>query len=369
MKKLYSYRDDEMMDTEWKKYLLQQASLHPAMEPQDVYKLMFQAAFGAEHLLKDTDAAWSFFQKEYEQVQPGNELLYEQIQDNLFRVNLGAWKRKGLPAEWLFRMFVGSVNGPVEGREVFLQYEAIAKSMVLQGDFSFSDSEFREYSEEYECKGVGPVHHSQHYREEEKPAYRLVRGEYLRLLPLLERMAVYLHDSETEGSTMPMIIAVDGRCASGKTTMARMLAEVTDAGVIHMDDFFLPKELRTKERLSEPGGNVHYERFCETVLPKLKQKSAFAYTRFDCSRMQLGEERMVSATDFRIVEGAYSCHPKFGKYYDLGVFSDVDEKMQEKRILCREGAEALQMFKERWIPLEEHYFQAYSIREGVDIVV
>ena len=36
------------------------------------------------------------------------------------------------------------------------------------------------------------------------------------------------------------VIAIDGRCASGKTTLARELAERLGAGVIHMDDFFLP---------------------------------------------------------------------------------------------------------------------------------
>ena len=75
-----------------------------------------------------------------------------------------------------------------------------------------------------------------------------------------------------------IVIAIDGRCASGKTTLAKALqteglpekvaTEKTflkkqNVGVIHMDDFFLPRELRTKERLSEAGGNVDYERFAE----------------------------------------------------------------------------------------------------------
>ena len=71
------------------------------------------------------------------------------------------------------------------------------------------------------------------------------------------------------------VAAIDGRCASGKTTLAKALAKETGAGVIHMDDFFLPEELRTKERLSSPGGNVHYERFREEVLENLKRKRDF----------------------------------------------------------------------------------------------
>ena len=59
------------------------------------------------------------------------------------------------------------------------------------------------------------------------------------------------------------ILAIDGRAAAGKTTLANLLQEYFDGAVIHMDDFFLPLELRTKERYATPGGNVHYERFNE----------------------------------------------------------------------------------------------------------
>ena len=79
------------------------------------------------------------------------------------------------------------------------------------------------------------------------------------------------------------IIAIDGRCAAGKTTLAARLAKELGGDVIHMDDFFLPPALRTQERRSEPGGNVHYERFLTEVIPKLASGQAFSYQRFDCS--------------------------------------------------------------------------------------
>ena len=60
-----------------------------------------------------------------------------------------------------------------------------------------------------------------------------------------------------------VIIAIDGNCTAGKTTLAGMLAEVYDCNVFHMDDFFLRPEQRTPERYAEIGGNVDYERFME----------------------------------------------------------------------------------------------------------
>ena len=55
-----------------------------------------------------------------------------------------------------------------------------------------------------------------------------------------------------------VIVAIDGNCTAGKTTLAGMLEEMYDCSVFHMDDFFLRPEQRTPERYAEIGGNVDY---------------------------------------------------------------------------------------------------------------
>ena len=67
----------------------------------------------------------------------------------------------------------------------------------------------------------------------------------------------------------PLVIALDGRCGSGKSTLSRRLSDTYPCSVIHMDDFFLRPEQRTEERLSETGGNIDYERFEEEVIRPL----------------------------------------------------------------------------------------------------
>ena len=165
------------------------------------------------------------------------------------------------------------------------------------------------------------------------------------------------------------VIAIDGRAASGKTTLAERIHNELGAGVVHMDDFFLPPELRTPERLDEPGGNVHYERFEREVLPLLKSGGAFSYRVFDCRIMGFAGECAVPASRWRIVEGAYACHPRFGGYADLRVFADVDPETQTGRILARGGPEAASRFAEKWIPLEEAYLRAHGIRKNAHILV
>lgn len=185
-----------------------------------------------------------------------------------------------------------------------------------------------------------------------------------RITPILKQI-----ESLKDGKKDVIIVAIDGRCASGKSTMASMISQITGASVVHMDDFYLPKEMRTKERLEQPGGNVHYERFQEEVLLPLKAGNAFSYRRFDCSSMMLGEICDVPKAGIVVVEGAYSCLPCLGDYADIKVFSDVEPEEQLRRIGERNGKEKLLMFQERWIPMEEKYFAAYPIKERADVVV
>ena len=193
-----------------------------------------------------------------------------------------------------------------------------------------------------------------------------------RLAKLLKQIKDYTDkrvDKYTNGLSRPLIIAIDGRAASGKSTLAEQLSELLGADVIHMDDFFLPPELRSEERLAEPGGNVHYERFCEDVLPYLKSPELFSYRIFDCSRMDYNGESTVRNTPIRIVEGSYSHHPKFGTYADLFVFSDVDAVEQMRRIRLRNSGEKAQMFAKKWIPMEERYFAEFGIKTHADAVI
>lgn len=164
-------------------------------------------------------------------------------------------------------------------------------------------------------------------------------------------------------------IAIDGRCASGKTTLAARLQQHYGEAcrVFHMDDFFLRPEQRTPERLASPGENVDHERFLEEVLkPWVAGKPVF-YRPYDCSTQSLSESMCVVPGKVLVVEGSYSCHRLLRDYYDLHVFLDVDAKTQMARILTRNGAEAAKAFAEKWIPLEEAYFDAEQIKENCEL--
>lgn len=164
-----------------------------------------------------------------------------------------------------------------------------------------------------------------------------------------------------------ILIAIDGSCTAGKSTLAARLAADMDCNLFHMDDFFLRPSQRTPQRREEAGGNVDYERFQEEVLLPLKEGRAFSYRPYDCSTGRLGEPVQIQPKRINIVEGSYSHHPYFQEPYDLKVFLNIDPKVRLRRIDQR-PAFLRERFLGEWIPMEQHYFRDFHIEEKADII-
>ena len=170
------------------------------------------------------------------------------------------------------------------------------------------------------------------------------------------------------GEKPRIIAAIDGRCGSGKTTLAAWLMEQFDGNLFHMDDFYLRSEQRTPERLAETGGNVDYERFREEVAAPLAAGREVLYRRFDCASFSLEEPALLPPKRLNVIEGSYSMHPYFGGIYDLRVFMTIDPAVQAERIRRRNGEEKLRRFLSEWIPKEEAYFRKYHPEQGALVI-
>lgn len=162
------------------------------------------------------------------------------------------------------------------------------------------------------------------------------------------------------------LVAIDGRCASGKTTLAMKLKEMLDCEVVHMDHFFLRPEQRREERLNIPGENVDHERFLQEVLLPLYEGKEAVYRPFNCKCLEFDAPIRIRKCKIYIIEGSYSCHRALGVYYNLRIFMDVSSEEQMRRIVRRNGADAAEVFRSKWIPLEEGYFEKYNIADASD---
>ena len=165
-----------------------------------------------------------------------------------------------------------------------------------------------------------------------------------------------------------LLLAIDGPCTAGKTTLSAILKERYGCNVLHMDEFFLRPEQRTPQRLAEPGGNVDYERFFEEVILPLRAGSPFSYRPFSCKAQALTPPVQVAPTPLTVIEGTYALHPYFQEPYDLRLFLSIDPETQRQRIGQREAWKRERFFRE-WIPMEQLYFQAFHIADNCDILL
>ena len=165
-----------------------------------------------------------------------------------------------------------------------------------------------------------------------------------------------------------VLLAIDGPCTAGKTTLADILKCKYGCSVISMDKFFLQPQQRTAERLAQPGGNVDYERFHREVLQPLKAGTPFSYRPFSCAAQALAPPVSVIPHRLTVIEGTYSTHPYFQNPYDLTVFLTIDPETQRERVRQRELWKQERFFKE-WIPMETAYFSHFRIRQACDLVI
>lgn len=335
--------------------LQEQLRFYPEMENRDILKLIFQASFGAKHALENKSAARRWFFREFAGVEARSGRIFEVISPDICRVDLRAWKAACLPGEWLFNMFMAGAETFSGSKELFEANLLQAQKILPAEKFAGLQALLRGYDGK-------SVHHSERYRKLYKPAYRIVSTRFITAFPVL-LAAVKLPEKPVR------VIVIDGRAASGKSTLARQLAQIMGSGTVHLDDFFLPPALRKKERLAQPGGNVHYERFRSEVLPFLRSGKEFSYRIFDCKRLDYHGERKVAASAWRIVEGAYAMHPVFGDYADLKVFFDINPDEQLQRIRQRNGEAAAKVFASRWIPMEENHIRQHRVMERADLIL
>ncbi len=329
------------MNTDLKEILQKHHARYPKMLLQDEIKLVYQHVLGAGHMIASPEASLSYLKTEMAQGPFSSAEGIENIGNGRVRLYLSEVLERSYLPEMINQIFVFCSNRPHPSLPLREALQVLEPSPELDA---------------YIASGMPSVHHSEIYRTYYHPAYRVIDADCAQILPLLDTLY---------RAPKPLVLAIDGMCGSGKTTLASLLTELFSCSVIHMDDFFLPFEMRTPERLAQPGGNIHYERILAEVLPHLG--TAFDYAAFQCSD---GSHRIchIDPADILILEGSYSLHPALRKAADLSVFLRISPEEQLKRIAARDGVSALKAFQTRWIPMENRYFETYHIADHADFI-
>lgn len=357
---------------------------YPLMEPRDFAKLAYQSEFGPAHMAEGPDRVLAALLAERKEAGP-DPLPPEPIGNGLCRLHITRALSTLSELPLIGRMFtqtMASTEGTASGLSEKLDRMAVLPVPGLP-----------DYLESWRREGCPPVRHSEAFRKAYRPHYRVVRQDFAGYLPALvpidrlsrEHYAAWLrlsHSGALEGGASPRerglrpyLVAVDGRCGSGKTGFSGIVEQLIPCRmhVAHMDHFYLPPERRGERWMEVPAGNMDLERLRREILLPVRSGKPLTYPPFLPDGPVLdeyGEEIEMDPDDAALilVEGTYSQHPSLSEFYDYKMFLTCEREEQTRRLRAREGS-YYPTFDRVWRTLEERYFSACGTRAAADLTV
>ena len=150
---------------------------YPAMQIQDLYKLIHQAALGSEHAISNLEAPRRWLERELAEMGPGpEETMLDPISADgqTVRLHLRPFLARGGDIEALLSAFIRTANAFHGDRAILRDYWNVATELRR-----FSPVEMDAFIETARARDFPAVHHSPEYERLYRPAYRVIKREYL----------------------------------------------------------------------------------------------------------------------------------------------------------------------------------------------
>ena len=164
-----------------RKLLILHVQKYPNLEIRDVLKFLHQSAFGCEHMVSSLENATAYIRQEYMDMTRYGDERIEPLDGSYSRVSLSCL-HDGVSAEMLGGLFFASAKKETDGLSELENKLAVARALAEEGVFPFRLREFDEAVGKWKADGYPAVRHSETFRANYHPAYRVIANEYLHLL-------------------------------------------------------------------------------------------------------------------------------------------------------------------------------------------
>lgn len=159
-----------------KNFLRFEKKLHPAARIVDFYKMVFQGKFGAAHFIFDPQQTKNFLAQELENTETFENHYFQQISEDLFRVNLRLIKENIIALDDLLQAFMNSTK-PIPKIDAWIaDWKQISQSILIE--FGWNKKDLLDFNETLSENNY-IFHHSQIYRATYHPHYRLIAEKEL----------------------------------------------------------------------------------------------------------------------------------------------------------------------------------------------
>ena len=168
-----------------------------------------------------------------------------------------------------------------------------------------------------------------------------------------------------------IVIAISGFGGSGKTTVAKEIAELLeDAVVVSLDDFFMD---RLKQR-SANWASYDWQRLIDQMLRPTKEgATSISYDVYDWRANRLDPKRELDLPSYVIIEGVGLLQNGMDEYFDHTIWVDVPLEQAIERGKRRDrdqyGVDHDALWEEVWGPNDSDYFHKHLPDQTAEYLV
>ncbi len=167
-----------MIEKKIQSLLIKEFARFPKSEAQDYYKLLFQAVYGAEHMIHNYNNCFEMLEKELSQIEPDIHCaLYDDISLTfpLVRVNLSRCKAEKIDHHTISKAFFEGAKIDIKIDTIeFETYLNFATNALIKHPFNLNEKILDVFIRKTKKLGFPAVHHSESYRNFYKPHYRVI---------------------------------------------------------------------------------------------------------------------------------------------------------------------------------------------------
>ena len=165
----------------------QHIARYPNLELKDLYKLLHQSALGANHANATDDVLEKAFNLELNNLTETHvEPAIDPISPDgkIARIHLRSYLAQDYSKENLLSAFIQTTKNETGSREKLKKFCSCLKDLSAANQLPFSPEETEIFVNDIESKDYPILRHSDGFKKEYEPSYRIVHLDFLQLTKL-----------------------------------------------------------------------------------------------------------------------------------------------------------------------------------------
>jgi len=172
--------NEDHQKSAWRDLIKEHIERYPAMQPADVYKLVYQGTFGPAHLGADSLLILNYLQNEIAGIEADSHASPSEPvcpSGKYIRINLQYYKAINGDSQKLIWAILRSSTSTTDSISIKKRWEWV-EEMADDGELPFEPGAFQAFSDSIKSLHYPVIHHSKEYLQIYQPAYRVINREF-----------------------------------------------------------------------------------------------------------------------------------------------------------------------------------------------